>query len=89
MSRAASCGWVVRYAHTLPSGRLSVSWWHGPDTTWATSFGPLVDERTATLSLEVAVFSSRQDARRAIWAAGIHGVEPVRLESALDEAVAA
>jgi hypothetical protein len=88
-NRRARSGWVIRYDYVLPSGKRSVSWWHGPDTTWATSFGPLVDERTMTISLAVAVFVSREDARSAIWSVGLHGVEPVRLENALDEVAGA
>ena len=85
MTRRHSCGWVVRHSMTTRSGRIVDSWWLGPERSWGTSFGPLLDGNTGTLSMSVAVFSTRRDARLAMASVGLRGCTPVPLNLAVDE----
>lgn len=80
-----SSGWVVRHAIFDQRDRRVTSWWCGPDRSWGHTFGPLFDDKTHTLSMSVAVFSSRQEAREAIRLVGLSGCTAVPLEQALDE----
>lgn len=84
MSNRHQCGWVVRHAVFVRNGRPLVSFWHGPES-WGQHFGPLVDDKSSTLSIEVAVFCTRQDARDAVNATNLEGCTVVPLDVALDE----
>lgn len=86
MSSRHSCGWVIRYSVRSPRGRTLDVYWSGPDKSWGQHFGPLLDPKSQTLSIAVAVFSSRRDARLAIRDADLRGCVPMALESALDRA---
>ena len=83
MSRPIA-SWVVRHAVFVRNDRQVTSWWSGPEQSWGYTFGPLYDERTQTLCLSVAVFSTRREAREAMAAIGLRGCTPVRLSVALD-----
>lgn len=84
MSHKDNSGWVVRQALFVRSGRSVTSWWCGPDRSWGQTFGPLVDETTGTLSMSVAVFSTRTQAREAMAAVGLSRATPVPLIAAID-----
>ena len=86
MTRPMNAGWVVRHEALTPSEHATVSWWCGPDRSWGVSFGPLIEDATGTLSMAVAVFPTREEARAAINVAGLHSVHPVRLTDAIAEA---
>lgn len=83
MTRRQQHGWVVRYSVRSPRGKTMTVYWSGPDRSWGQHFSPLCDH-TGTLSIEVAVFSTRNDARAAIKATGLTGCVPIALERALD-----
>ena len=73
----------MRRITQLRKGRAITSWWCGPDRSWGHTFGPLLDVKTNTLSMSVAVFSTRREAREAMALVGLVGCEPVSLEIAL------
>ncbi len=77
-------GWVVRHGVFVKAGAVVTSWWSGPENSWGQNFGPLVDARTGTLSLSVAVFPSRGAARQAMAIVGLKGAVPLQLEVALE-----